>query len=86
MRDRSVRLAPVTHEGAREMVEEVRMLRAATGLRGRPAGDLEALARAVAAFSALATQAPEVAEAEINPMLVMTDGVAALDALVHQRA
>jgi acyl-CoA synthetase (NDP forming) len=86
MRDRSVRLAPVTLEGAREMVEEVRMLRAATGLRGRPAGDLEALARAVAAFSALAAQAPEVAEAEINPMLVMTDGVAALDALVHQRA
>ncbi|MBC5767863.1 acetate--CoA ligase family protein [Ramlibacter albus] len=82
VRERSVRLAPVSVEEAREMVAEVRMLQAAAGRRGQQAGDLEALAQAIAAFSQLATRAEHVLEAEINPLKILPDGVAAVDALV----
>ena len=87
-RDRSIRLAPVGIDGAREMIGEVRSLRALAGLRGKPRGDLDALARAISALSQLAVQAgQEVLEAEINPMMVMAEGrgVMAVDALVLTR-
>ncbi len=49
-RDRSIRLAPVTMETAREMVAEVNALKPLAGLRGKARGDLEALARTVSAL------------------------------------
>jgi acyl-CoA synthetase (NDP forming) len=83
-RDRSIRLAPVGLESAREMVREVRVLQVLTGLRGRPRGDLEALARAIVALSQLASR-PElgIAEAEVNPLMILPEGqgVLAVDAL-----
>jgi len=86
-RDRSIRLAPVDLATARVMVAEVRALKAASGLRGRPRGDLEALAEALAALSRLALH-PElgVIEAEANPVMVFPEGegVAAVDALVRR--
>ena len=87
-KDRSIRLAPVTVETAREMVAEVNALKPLTGLRGKARGDLEALARTVSALSQLALK-PElgIAEAEVNPLLVLPEGqgVVAVDALVFQR-
>ncbi len=80
--DRSIRLAPVTLEEAREMVGEVKMLRAYAGYRGKRPADLEALARAVSALSQLALDESGIREAEINPLLLREDGVLAVDALV----
>lgn len=84
-RDRSIRLAPVTVETAREMITEVKAMKALSGLRGRPRGDLEALAQAVSALSQLAVK-PElrIAEAEVNPLMVLPEGkgVLAVDALI----
>lgn len=85
-RDRSIRLAPVDLETARAMIGEVKALRALSGYRGRPAGDLDALADAIVKLSRLAITAdPAVAEAEINPLLVLKrgDGVIAVDALMR---
>jgi acyl-CoA synthetase (NDP forming) len=86
-RDRAIRLAPVTLATAREMVAEVKSFRSVSGLRGRPRGDLEALAQALSSLSQLAVR-PElgVVEAEVNPLLVMPQGqgVLAVDALVLQ--
>ncbi len=85
MRDRSIRLAPVTVEVAREMIAEVKMLKTVSGLRGKPKGDLEALANTIAKLSDLAMK-PElnVSEAEVNPLMVMPEGqgVLAVDALI----
>ncbi|MDF2233743.1 acetate--CoA ligase family protein [Albimonas sp. CAU 1670] len=81
-RDAAVRPAPVTVEIAREMLAEVRGFALLRGFRGAPAGDLEALARLVADVSRIALH-PRVEEAEINPVLVGTDGVVLLDALVR---
>ena len=82
-RDRSLRLAPVDVATAREMLGELRGLPLLSGYRGRPAGDLGALAQAIVALSQLANE-PTIAEAEINPLIVRPAGagVVAVDALV----
>ena len=86
-RDRSLRMAPVSVATAHEMMDEVRALQALRGLRGKARGDLQALAEAISALSQLARH-PEwrVAEAEVNPMLVLPEGqgVLAVDALITQ--
>jgi acetate---CoA ligase (ADP-forming) len=87
-RDRSIRLAPVDVATAREMITEVRSLATVSGLRGKPRGDLDALARAISALSQLAVRTgTNVLEAELNPTMVLADGrgVQAVDALVLQR-
>lgn len=87
-RDRALRLAPVNLSAAREMVAEVKALRALAGFRGRERGDLEAVAEAVMAVSRLAMlDDPAILEAEINPLMVFAEGegVLAVDALVQCR-
>jgi acetate---CoA ligase (ADP-forming) len=83
-RDRSLRLAPIDLAAARAMIAEVRGFAPLSGYRGKPAGDLDALARAIVALSQLADDAT-VAEAEINPLIVrpVGEGVVAVDALVR---
>jgi len=83
-RDRSLRLAPVDLTTAHEMIAEVRGLKVFAGYRGKPAGDLDALARAIVSLSQLAAD-PSVTEAEINPLIVRPagEGVVAVDALVR---
>lgn len=89
LRDRSIRLAPVSVATAHEMISEVKTLKTVTGLRGKEKGDLEALAQAIANLSQLAMR-PElgVQEAEVNPLMVMPEGqgVLAVDALVLRTA
>jgi acyl-CoA synthetase (NDP forming) len=85
-RDRSIRLAPVDLAEARAMIGEVAALKALAGYRGRPPGDLDALAQALVSLSRLAVHdGPSVAEAEINPLIVREkgQGVVAVDALVR---
>lgn len=81
--DFAMRLAPVTVDAALQMVEEVKGLAVIRGYRGLPRGDCAALAEAVAAFSQLAAF-DDIAEAEINPLLVRQDGdgVVAVDGLI----
>src|SRR5690554_945800 len=84
-KDRSLRLAPVNIEIAREMVGEVKAFEALAGYRGRPCGDLNAIAEAIVKLSQLAvSETHMIAEAEINPLMVMEEGKGALavDALV----
>ena len=82
-KDYALRIAPVSEAEATEMIAEVRGLAIIRGYRNLPAGDVAALARAVAAFSRLASLPGQpVVEAEINPMLVKRDGVVAVDGLV----
>jgi acyl-CoA synthetase (NDP forming) len=85
-RDRALRLAPVDLAEAHAMIREVKAMRMLQGFRGKPAGDLDALAQAIVAMSRLAVvDDPAVAEAEINPLIVHRkgEGVTAVDALVR---
>jgi acyl-CoA synthetase (NDP forming) len=85
-RDRSLRIAPVDLATAHAMIGEVKAFAMLKGFRGKPAGDLDALAKAIVALSQLALQNdPAIAEAEVNPLMVRADGVVAVDALVREQ-
>jgi hypothetical protein len=82
-RDFALALAPVSEDEAAAMIEKVKGLAIVRGYRNLPLGDLRALAKAVAAVSRLAlVPGLPVAEAEINPLIVKSTGVVAVDALV----
>jgi acyl-CoA synthetase (NDP forming) len=84
-KDAATRLAPVDEAEARQMIDEVKGLATIRDYRNLPKGDVAALARAIAALSRLAHEAfAQVAEAEINPLLVKREGegVVAVDGLV----
>jgi hypothetical protein len=82
-KDAATRVAPIGLEDARDMIASVRGLAVIRGWRGQPAGDLEGLAQAIVAMSALASLPGQpVAEAEINPLIVARDRVTAVDGLV----
>jgi acetate---CoA ligase (ADP-forming) len=80
LRDTTVRLAPVTETEAEAMLRALRIAPLLTGARGRPPLDLAAGARALAALSRVAAAHPELAELEINPLLVTRTEAIALDA------
>lgn len=87
--DAAVRPAPVSKETAFEMIEEVKGLAVIRGYRNLAKGDCDALADAVVSLSGLAVvENPQVAEAEINPLMVQCEGegVIAVDALVRLNA
>ncbi len=82
-RDRSIRLAPVDLATAHDMIDDVKGLAVIKGFRGRPEGDLDALAAAVVALSHLAVHlGRRVVECEVNPLIVKRagEGVLAVDA------
>lgn len=84
-RDVAIRLAPIDAAEARAMIEETRIALTLKGWRGRPPGDLDAAAEAVAAVSRFAADfAAEIEEVEINPLAVLAagSGCRSLDCLI----
>jgi hypothetical protein len=77
-----VRVAPVNETEAMELVGSAPGIAALPGLRNLPRSALDAVADIVHRLSLLALL-ERVLEAEINPLLVRTDGTVALDARVR---
>jgi len=85
LEDVALRLAPVEAAEARRALRELKGYRILTGFRGRPAGDIDALAEAMVNLSRLAAELEgDVREVDLNPVLVLPAGrgVVAVDALV----
>ncbi|MGH3093607.1 MAG: acetate--CoA ligase family protein, partial [Gaiellaceae bacterium] len=83
--DIRVALAPVSEAQARELLLSLRAAPLLTGARGRPSLDVDAAAHAAAALSRVAAERPEIAELEVNPLLVTPEGALGLDARVVLR-
>lgn len=73
-------LAPLTAEEAEAALRRLRTFPLLDGFRGRPRLAIAAAAEAIAAFTRVAAAHPELAEVEINPLLVAPDFALALDA------
>lgn len=82
LRDTVLALAPIDATEAEELIRSLRCAALMLGARGRPVLEIAAAARALSALSELAAAHPEIAEMEINPLLVMRDGAVALDARI----
>ena len=81
-RDRSIGFPPLNERLARLMLEGLKMKPLLEGFRGRPAAAVDKLIEVLVQLSYLAADFPEVAELDINPLLVTPEGVLALDARI----
>ena len=87
-KDVTFRVAPLVASDADAMLGELRGGRLLGAFRGRPAGDIAALKDALVRLSALAAAHPEIAECDVNPLLVLDEGrgCVAVDARVRVEA
>lgn len=79
LEDTTVRIAPITGEEAREMVEGIRAAPLLRGARGRPPADVDAIAEVLQRLSQLMMDHPEILELDVNPLVAGPDGVLAVD-------
>ncbi|HEY2778298.1 MAG TPA: acetate--CoA ligase family protein [Gaiellaceae bacterium] len=79
-RDTASALAPVGVDDAEQLVWRLRCAPLLAGARGRPLMDVRAASEAIAAFSRFAAAHPDLAELEVNPLLVRHVGAVGLDA------
>lgn len=78
--DVSFRVAPLSRTDAEEMIGEVRGKRLLDGVRGKPPMDQESLIKALLSLSRMLVENPRITEVDINPLLVLEHGAAAVDA------
>jgi acetyltransferase len=81
-RDRALALPPLNTTLAQRLMELTKIHKALEGVRGRKAVNVEALKAALVAFSELVVELPRIAEIDINPLVVSSDKLLALDARV----
>jgi acyl-CoA synthetase (NDP forming) len=78
--DRALRLVPMTDRDAGRMWRSLRAAPLLTGYRGSPAVNTAAVEDLLLRLGRLAEELPEVAELDLNPILVSADGVLVVDA------
>ena len=82
LKDVTFRVAPLTREDALEMIDEIKTKKLLDEFRGSPAVDRDALAKALIGVGDLGVQYDDIAEIDINPLIVCGDKPVAVDALV----
>jgi acetate---CoA ligase (ADP-forming) len=83
LRDVAVRITPITRSDAERMVHSLRTFPMLDGYRGAPKADVNALVDILLRVSALVENHPQVAEMDLNPVVVHTTGAVAVDARVR---
>lgn len=79
----SVRLGPVNENEAKAMLNETAAGKLLSGVRGKPACDIDAAAAAITAFSRFgAARADTLAALEINPLIIGEEGATGVDILL----
>ncbi len=81
-KDRALGLPPLNATLARRMMERTKIFTALKGVRGRKATNIAALEQLLVRFSQLVVEQPWIAELDINPLLVSSERIFALDARV----
>jgi acetyltransferase len=81
-KDRALGLPPLNATLARRLMERTRIFTALKGVRGRKAANVAELERLLVRFSQLVVEQPWIAEIDINPLLVSSERIFALDARV----
>ena len=84
--DQAIGLPPLNRVLARDMIARTRVARLLAGFRDTPPADLDALADVLVRVGQMAADLPELCELDINPLLVDSGGVLALDARMRLAA
>ena len=80
IKDRAIGLPPLTTTLARRVMERTRIFTALKARPGRPAIDLARLEEVFVRFSQLVAELRWIKEIDVNPLLVSSDHIVALDA------
>ncbi len=86
LHDLSVRLAPVSESDAEDMLRELKTYPLLAGYRGAPAHDARAVADVIMRASVMADDLPEIAELDLNPLIVHEHGASVVDVRVRVSA
>lgn len=82
IRDVTFRVAPLSIQDAEEMLDEIRMAKLLNTFRGSPAADRKTLVNALVGLGNLGCLYSEIAEIDINPVILCGDKPVIVDALV----
>ena len=74
LKDVVFRLAPIDEYEANRMVESVKTSKILHGVRGERPSDINTLVECLQRLSQLVTDFPEIAEFDMNPLLVLEEG------------
>jgi acetyltransferase len=74
LKDASFRIAPFSRDEAAQMLTEIRAKALLDGVRGEPPVDKETLIDALLRIGQLVLDFPEIAELDINPLIVYEEG------------
>jgi acyl-CoA synthetase (NDP forming) len=83
LKDRALRLAPITDRVAEQMIGELRSARLLDGFRGTAPVSRSAVRDVLVRLAALVDDLPEIAELDLNPLVCRGDQVLAVDARVR---
>ncbi len=74
IRDVTFRLAPMWEITAERMTRSIKTYRLLTGIRGAPPSDIDAIKDCILRLSQMVSDHPEIAELDINPLIVYPQG------------
>jgi acetyltransferase len=74
MKDVTFRLAPMWEISAEIMIQTIKAYSILKGIRGAPPCDIDAIKDCILRLSQMLTDHPEIAEMDINPLIVYPDG------------
>lgn len=73
-KDTSIRFAPVTKNEAMDMIKQLQAYPILQGARGKMTADMDAFSDVICRVSQLLTAAPDIAEIDLNPVIVHEKG------------
>ncbi len=82
LKDVAFRVLPISPRSARRMIEEIRSAPILNGIRGRPPYDKKTLTRLLLICSEMVEAYPEIAEMDLNPVIVYESGARIVDARI----
>lgn len=82
LKDVSFRIAPLSEVDAEEMIDEIKTKKLLDEFRGSPAADRKALMKALIGIGQLGLEQEDIAEIDVNPLIIAGSRPVAVDALV----
>ena len=86
LKDVAFRVIPLSPRGAKKMIEETKSFPILSGSRGKPPLDKKAIAQLLQLCSEIAVAYPQIAEMDLNPVIVHQKGLSVVDARIILKA
>lgn len=86
LKDVVFRVLPISQRSAKLMIEDIKSKALLEGFRGRPSADKRAIKRLLLSVGEVMEAYPDIAEMDLNPVLVHEEGLTVVDARVLLRS